>query len=84
MEKLDNGTSSVGLAACEVNGQQRIAWLYAHGAAVDRPDDYGRTPLMEAALWGRLDMVLYLLQLAVDNNGLSACDLAKDFPRNAA
>jgi len=84
-----NGTSSVGLAACEVNGQETIAWLHSHGAAIDQPDHYGRTPLMEAALWGRLDTVLCLLQLganniAVDYNRMSAHDLAKDLPRNAA
>ena len=53
-----------------------------------RPEDYyGRTALIEAALWGRLETIQFLIDRgasisAEDGNGHRAADLAADSERN--
>ncbi|KAK4904791.1 hypothetical protein LTR49_025822 [Elasticomyces elasticus] len=61
-------------------------WLQEHGGSISQANHYGRTPLMEAALWGRLKTVLYLTEQEVDlgthdGNGMRAADLAADMAR---
>ncbi|KAK4900163.1 hypothetical protein LTR49_027511 [Elasticomyces elasticus] len=76
------------LAATEEDGLETVRWLHAHGGSVDRANIYGRTPLMEAALWGRLRTVQYLAQQNIDfgardANGMQAVELAAEPERNA-
>lgn len=82
----DGDTGSL-LAATEEKGLDVLKWLYAHGDSVILANHYGRTPLMEAALWGRLETVRYLIGLgvslkAIDANGMRAVDLADNTQRN--
>ena len=82
------GNTGVLLAATEENGLRTLTWLQNRGDSIRRANQYGRTPLMEAALWGRLDTVQYLTQQSIDleardGNGMQAADLAADTQRNA-
>ncbi|KAK3614239.1 hypothetical protein LTR56_027385 [Elasticomyces elasticus] len=76
------------LAATEEDGLETVRWLHAHGGSVDRANIYGRTPLMEAALWDRFRTVQYLAQQNIDlgardANGMQAVELAAKTGRNA-
>ena len=82
-----DGDTGILLAATEEGGLETLKWLQSKGAALDQASHYDRTPLMEAALWGRLDTVRYLTTQGVnvearDGNGMQALELAKDLPRN--
>jgi hypothetical protein len=84
----DEGDTAVLYAATEDNGLKTLQWLQDRGDPIHRPNHYGRTPLMEAALWGRLETVQYLSQQSInlgarDANGMQAVDLAADTQRNA-
>jgi len=75
------------LAATEENGLSVLKWLHKRGDFWKRANHYGRTPLMEAALWGRLDNVRYLIREGCDidtrdANGMRAIDLSDDTERN--
>ena len=80
----DDGDNGVLLAATEDNGVATVKWLQRRGAAMDQANHYGRTPLMEAALWGRLETVQYLTAhvQARDANGMNALELALNSSRN--
>lgn len=84
----DTGGNGILFAATEENALETMQFLLDHGAEPDLPDHYGRTPLMEAALWGRHDAVLLLTNTrrvdlhAQDANGLSALDLSLPTERN--
>lgn len=83
----EEGNTGVLLAATEENGLRTLRWLYARGDPIDRANHYGRTPLMEAALWGRLKTVQYLTHQNIclgarDGNGMQAADLAADTQHN--
>jgi hypothetical protein len=74
------------LAACE-KYPAIIKLLLDHGAKPEHQNRDGRTPLMEAALWGRIDNINYLLEHGADrrlrdNNGHQAADLARSSLRN--
>ncbi|OKL58621.1 hypothetical protein UA08_05996 [Talaromyces atroroseus] len=88
----DKGDSGVLLAVTEenglANGLATVKWLHERGAAITHSNHYGRTPLMEAALWGRFEIVQYLTAQGVavqarDGNGMNALELAMDCERNA-
>lgn len=60
-----------------------VRLLYKNGADVNSINDRGRTPLMEASLWGRSDVVKFLidhnaLKDMKDRRGRRAVDLAED------
>ena len=81
------GNSGSLLAATEENGLEILKWLHKQGDSLTRANHFGRTPLMEAALWGRLDTVRYLVKKGVDldtrdTNGMRAIDLSEDTERN--
>ncbi|KAK5105707.1 hypothetical protein LTR62_002351 [Meristemomyces frigidus] len=83
-----SGGNGVLHAATEENAVETIKFLLENGAAPDQPDRYGRTALMEAALWGRYESVLLLTNTqqvnlhARDANKLSALDLSMASERN--
>ncbi|ETN45834.1 uncharacterized protein HMPREF1541_00015 [Cyphellophora europaea CBS 101466] len=83
----DEGNNGVLLAATEENGAATVQWLHERGATIDQANHYGRTPLMEAALWRRLETVRYLTAQGVnvqtrDANGMSALDISLNSARN--
>lgn len=57
----EEGKSALSLAACEKYSAV-TKLLLDHGARPDHQDNEGRTPLMEAALWGRIENVKCLLE----------------------
>lgn len=82
----EEGKSALSLAACE-KYPAIIKLLLDHGAKPDHQNKDGRTPLMEAALWGRIDNVRYLLEHGADRklrdiHGHRASDLAESSPQN--
>lgn len=77
------------LVSRTLNGVGALRNLSKIGSSLDCINQSGRTPLMEAALWGCLANVTYLLQQGVDyigrdRNGMQAFDLAADTVRNEA
>ena len=81
------GNTGVLLAATEENGLRTLIWLQDRGDSICRANHYGRTPLMEAALWGRLETVQHLTQQGIDleacdGNGMQAAGLAANTQRN--
>jgi hypothetical protein len=83
----EDGESGALCAAIEERGLETLRWLHDRGDSITRANHYGRTPLMEAALWGRLETVRYLVEKRVDpeardGNGMRAVDLAANTVRN--
>lgn len=79
-----SGTTALHMAACE-QYPEMVDLIISEGADVNAADINGRTPLMEAALWGRLQNVQMLLRAGADKS--LACiernclQLAADFAR---
>ncbi|KAK5721284.1 hypothetical protein LTR17_014746 [Elasticomyces elasticus] len=85
----EEGNNGILLVAAEEDGVPTIKWLRDHGVQLPCSNMYGRTALMEAALWGRAHTVKYLIATGVDTriqdaNGMRAIDLARDHLRNQA
>lgn len=59
------GRNCVALAAIKGHAAM-VRLLHNNGGNIENVDLQGRTPLMEAALWGRLEVVEYLLEHGVD------------------
>ncbi|KAL9617356.1 MAG: hypothetical protein Q9160_007844 [Pyrenula sp. 1 TL-2023] len=82
-----NGRSALLLAAAKEYSAM-VKLLLERGSDVDfRRRKDGRTPLMEAALWGRYENVKHLVEHGAkkhikDNHGFTAVDLAKPSERN--
>lgn len=74
------------LAAAEETSTM-VSLLLRHGAKINSVNRYGRSALMEAALWGRLDNVKLLLENGADRNlrdngNRLANDLAQSTQKN--
>jgi len=81
-----DGNSALVLAACE-RFPLMVKFLLEHGANVDHQNNAGRSSLMEAALWGRIENVEHLLKYGAkkelrDNDGRQAVELAGETLRN--
>ncbi|KAM6524458.1 hypothetical protein FSOLCH5_005060 [Fusarium solani] len=85
-----SGKTALHLAACE-SSPDMVELLLSRGADANAADLDGCTPLMEAALWGRLENVELLLKHGADKNRtrieenqeIRAVDLAKQTQKNA-
>jgi hypothetical protein len=82
----EEGKSALSLAACE-RYPAIVKLLLDHGANPDHQDKDGRTPLMEASLWGRIENVNFLLEHGAnrelrDLHGHQAIDLAESCQDN--
>ncbi|KAF2998833.1 hypothetical protein E8E13_002593 [Curvularia kusanoi] len=80
------GNSALVLAASE-QFPDMIKLLLDKGANANHQNGNGRTPLMEASLWGRIENVKYLLDYGADKalrdtDGRQAIDLAKQSEQN--
>lgn len=79
-----SGATALHMAAAE-QYPEMIRLLITKGADVDAADVNGRTPLMEAAFWGRLENVQILLQHRADKSLRCICDgklqFAADFAK---
>lgn len=60
------------LLAAQRGGNIRIEVLLWHGAFVDCPDEYNRTPLLCASQMGQLDIVRLLLERGANANARDA------------
>lgn len=86
-----SGKTTLHTAACEAYPEM-VELLITRGADVNATDLDGRTPLMEAALWGRVENAKLLLQHGaqkhlpcIENDRIHrAVDFAKRTKRNAA
>ncbi|CAH0052458.1 unnamed protein product [Clonostachys solani] len=84
-----SGKTALHLAACEIC-PRILELLLQKGASPNARDVDGRTPLVEAALWGRLENVKTLLKFGAEKelecvrNGrrLQAVDFARPLPAN--
>jgi len=82
----EDGKSLLGLAA--PNGHlEAVNYLLGRGCDVNVADDKGRTPLMEAALWGQVRVVDALLKAGANNHltdreDMTAANLAEDSDKN--
>jgi hypothetical protein len=80
------GETALIKAACK-RYPDMVKLLLEKGADANAANSRGRTPLMEAALWGRLGNVEHLLEYGSnkslrDDEGLRATDFAKPTERN--
>lgn len=82
----DNGESALSCAACE-RFPATVKLLLDRGSNANFQNRDGRTPLMQAALWGRYKNVRHLLKHGADKNlqdsdGFKAIDFADSSDRN--
>jgi len=83
----EEGNTGCLFAATGEAGLDILRWLQDRGDSIHQPNHFGRTALMEAALWGRLETVQYLVQQNVDlkvrdGNEMEAAHLAANTKRN--
>ncbi|KAK5704070.1 hypothetical protein LTR97_003083 [Elasticomyces elasticus] len=83
----DEGDNGVLLASSGKEPMPTIRLLQSRGIKLHHANVYGRTALMEAALWGQAQSVMYLTAVgadtrAQDGNGMTAIDLACGYERN--
>jgi hypothetical protein len=84
--KDENGNTALIMAAAEWN-HEMVSLLLQHGADANSVNYKGRSPLMEAALWGRIESVKVLLEVNVnkrlrDHDDRCALDLAQPARKN--
>ncbi|EAW25755.1 Ankyrin repeat protein [Aspergillus fischeri NRRL 181] len=81
-----DGKTALIIAAVE-QSPEMVSILLEHGAEVNTVDSYGRSSLMEAALFGRIGNVEVLLEHGADKNARdrenrAAVDFARDHHKN--
>jgi hypothetical protein len=84
--KDENGDTTLTMASCETFSEM-VSLLLDHGSKINAVNHEGRSALMQATLWGRLDNAKILLKRGADKNlkdhkGSTAADLALPKPRN--
>ncbi|PKY03013.1 hypothetical protein P168DRAFT_311558 [Aspergillus campestris IBT 28561] len=80
--RVSAGQTTLILAAAE-QSTEMVSLLIEHNADVNAVDNYGRSPLMEAALFGRVDNVKVLLDHGADKGARDDENrLAIDFARD--
>ena len=84
--KTETGNTTLVMAAAE-RSHEMVSLLLQHGADVNAINNDGRTALMEAALWGRVESVEALLNANADkrlrdHEARCAMDLAKPAREN--
>lgn len=84
--KVKNGGTTLISAAAE-KSHEMVSLLLQHGADANATNNDGRSALMEAALWGRIESVKALLKAHADkrlrdHNDLLAIDLAQPARKN--
>ncbi|KAI1139099.1 hypothetical protein F5Y05DRAFT_338702 [Hypoxylon sp. FL0543] len=84
--KDDSGNTTLIMAASE-KSREMVSLLLQHGAHANAVNNAGRSALMEAALWGRIESVKALLDAHADkclrdHEGHRAIDLAKAARKN--
>lgn len=82
----DTGNTILIMASAEWN-HEMVSLLLKHGADVNATNNDGRSALMEAALWGRIESVRALLEgyadkQVQDTQGRRAIDLARSTRKN--
>jgi ankyrin repeat protein len=65
MEKNDDGDNGVSLAAVE-SARYVLIYLHSKGTDLNNVNKNGRTPLMQDSLWGRIQVVDFLLSQQVN------------------
>lgn len=83
----DSGGNTTLINAAAEESLSMVSMLLKRGAKVNVVNQNGRSALMEAALWGRLDSVKLLLEYGADkslrdNEKWSAVDLARPTQKN--
>lgn len=84
--KNETGDTTLIIAAAE-KSHEMVSLLLQHGADANAINNDGRSALMEAALWGRIESVKALLKAHADkrfrdHDGLLAIDLAQPARKN--
>lgn len=76
---LDRNSSddSYLIKACEEGDFTTAKVLISVGVDINKPGDEGHTPLMEAAMWNRVNIVKLLLEFGADNRE-KALEMAKE------
>lgn len=90
VETITSGVTALHMAACEMYPKM-VKLLLDYGADPNVRTVEGRTPLMEAAIWGRVDNVDHLLYHGADKfvqciregKRLQAIDFARDTVENS-
>ena len=84
--RFSDGKTSL-ISAAAKQSSEMLLFLLKHGAEVNAIDNYGRSALMEAALFGWIDNVKVLLQHSADKDIRDgekrlAIDFARDYYKN--
>jgi ankyrin repeat protein len=77
MQTSKNLSSDAFIDAIEMNNLQKLKEMVNSGFDINiRLDEDGGTALMLAAMWGKLDIVKYLVEVGADVNATAVSDFA--------